>query len=239
MAGDDPAVLVRHGGGLSDPGDVVAETGAALGKNLRGVFLVGPQENLLNVAHGMRRSPGEGFAAGVQRVNATPDETLARRVEASGAREVWLCLPLEMGSTVRHHVRLAPPDRRSAFPAGISGSEAAQPSHQRGGGALLHRLERHAHDQRRAFSSASRMWCWAHCSLISLPIGAVIAIILKYESRGPIVFKQYHRRERAAFQSLQVRPMEVHDEPSGQITQAKRGDPRVTPSGRSCGVLAG
>ena len=44
------------------------------GKNLRGVFLVGPAPNLLKVARSMRKTPGEGFAiSGVQRLKEAPD----------------------------------------------------------------------------------------------------------------------------------------------------------------------
>lgn len=211
----------------------------ALGKNLRGVFLVGPQENLLNVAHGMRRSPGEGFAiSGVQRVNAMPDEafleTLARRVEASDAREVWLCLPLEMGGTVqdimfalRHQtaeVRFLPEfqdlkllnHRISEVAGRFSIDLSVTPMTETA--RFLKRVE--------------DVVLGTLFLLISLPIGAVIAIILKYESRGPIVFKQYRTGVNGQhFKVYKFRSMEVHDEPTGQITQAQRGDPRVTPFG--------
>ncbi|MCK0714446.1 undecaprenyl-phosphate glucose phosphotransferase [Chromohalobacter sarecensis] len=211
----------------------------ALGKNLRGVFLVGPQEHLLNVARGMRQSPAEGFAiSGVQRMAEAPDEesleSLARRVEASGAREVWLCLPLEMGGTVRDimfalrhqtaEVRFLPEfqdlkllnHRISEVAGRFSIDLSVTPMTETA--RFLKRVE--------------DVVLGSVFLLISLPIGAVIALILMFESSGPIVFKQHRTGVNGRrFKVYKFRSMEVHDEPSGQITQAQRGDPRVTPFG--------
>lgn len=208
----------------------------ALGKNLRGVFLVGPQENLLNVAHGMRRSPGEGFAiSGVQRVNAMPDEafleTLARRVEASDAREVWLCLPLEMGGTVqdimfalRHQtaeVRFLPEfqdlkllNHRISEVAGRFSIDLSVTS---------------MGETSRFLKRVEDLVLGTLFLLVSLPVCAVIAMILKIQSPGPVLFKQYRMGSNGRhFKVYKFRSMELHTEAGGAVTQARQGDPRVT-----------
>ncbi|MBS9402923.1 undecaprenyl-phosphate glucose phosphotransferase [Halomonas sp. TRM85114] len=210
-----------------------------LGKNLRGVFLVGPSQNLLKVARGMRKMPGEGFAiSGIQRLKEAPDsdfyDCLARRVEASGAREVWLCLPLEMGGTVRNvmfalrhltaEVRYIPEFRDLTL--------------------LNHRISEVAGhfaidlsvtpmtETARFLKRVEDLVLGTVFLIVSLPICAVIAVILKAQSSGPVLFKQYRMGSNGRhFKVYKFRSMEVHDEASGKVTQARRGDPRITKFG--------
>jgi putative colanic acid biosynthesis UDP-glucose lipid carrier transferase len=68
--------------------------------------------------------------------------------------------------------------------------------------------------------------------LISLPVCLVIAVILKCQSPGPVLFKQYRMGINGKqFKVYKFRSMEVHEETSGKVTQARRGDPRVTKFG--------
>lgn len=209
------------------------------GKNLRRVFLIGPSQNLLKVARGMRKMPGEGFAiAGVQRVKEASDpvfyECLARRVAASGAREVWLCLPLEMGGTVREvmyalrhqtaEVRFIPEfqDMRllnhqisqvaGHFAIDLSVTSMGETSR------FLKRVE--------------DLVLGTLFLLVSLPVCAVIALVLKIQSPGPVLFKQYRMGSNGRrFKVYKFRSMEVHTEAGGAVTQARQGDPRVTTFG--------
>lgn len=211
----------------------------ALGKNLRGVFLVGPSPNLLNVARGMRKMPGEGFAiSGVQRLREAPNQAfldcLARRVEASQAREVWLCLPLEMGGTVREimyalrhqmaEVRFIPEfqdiqllnhrisEVAGRFAIDLSVTSMTETAH------FIKRIE--------------DLVLGSLFLILSLPVCAVIALVLKWQSPGPILFKQHRMGSNGRrFKVYKFRSMEVHEERSGQVTQARRGDPRVTKFG--------
>ena len=68
--------------------------------------------------------------------------------------------------------------------------------------------------------------------LLSLPACVAIAVILKFQSPGPILFKQYRMGANGKhFKVYKFRSMEVHQEENGQVTQACRGDPRVTKFG--------
>ncbi|WP_322529117.1 undecaprenyl-phosphate glucose phosphotransferase [Salinicola sp. LHM] len=206
------------------------------GKNLRGVFLVGPAPNLLKVARSMRKTPGEGFAiSGVQRLKEAPNPAflncLARRVEDSGAREVWLGLPLEMGGAVREimhalrhqtaEVRFIPEfqdmrllNHRISEVAGHFALDLSVTS---------------MGETSRFLKRVEDLVLGSLFLLLSLPVCAIIAVVLKTQSPGPVLFKQYRMGSNGRrFKVYKFRWMEVHTEADGVVTQARQGDPRVT-----------
>ena len=72
------------------------------------------------------------------------------------------------------------------------------------------------------------------------PLLILIAIAVKVTSPGPILFKQKrHGWDGRVINVYKFRTMKVHDEEAGRITQASKGDSRVTPLGaflRSCSL---
>ena len=71
------------------------------------------------------------------------------------------------------------------------------------------------------------------CILICIsPLLIGLAIAVKLTSKGPILFKQYRTGANGQdFKVYKFRSMVVHDEEDGKVTQAKRGDSRITPVG--------
>ena len=66
------------------------------------------------------------------------------------------------------------------------------------------------------------------CILIT-PVCLVIALLIRFSSPGPVLFKQYRNgRDGKRFKVYKFRSMEVHREANGTVTQAKPDDPRVT-----------
>ena len=64
------------------------------------------------------------------------------------------------------------------------------------------------------------------------PILIILAIIVKLTSEGPILFKQYRTGANGQdFRVYKFRSMVVHDEEDGKVTQATKGDNRITPIG--------
>ncbi|WP_319782283.1 undecaprenyl-phosphate glucose phosphotransferase [Oceanisphaera sp. IT1-181] len=210
------------------------------GRSLRSVFMIGPGQNIKHVGHGMRGTPEEGYRiAGVQRLNSTGvDEdtlnNLSRRVANSGAQEVWICVPLEMGSVVRsifyalrHHtaeVRFIPEFRDMQL--------------------LNHRMSEVAgqyaidlsvtpmNDMARLIKRLEDIVLGTLISLLILPVCAVIAIAIKLTSRGPVLFKQYRTGVNGkTFKVYKFRSMKLHQECAGQVTQASKGDGRLTKVG--------
>ncbi|XOV86668.1 MAG: undecaprenyl-phosphate glucose phosphotransferase [Pseudomonadota bacterium] len=65
------------------------------------------------------------------------------------------------------------------------------------------------------------------------PLMILTAIAVKLSSPGPILFKQKrHGWDGRILEIYKFRSMVVHEETSGQVTQAKKGDQRITPVGR-------
>lgn len=209
------------------------------GRARRPVFLIGPGSNLVNVAKGMRASPGEGYSiAGVERLSRTPDdaclERLSRRVGKCDAREVWICVPLDMGSMVRsicyalrHHtveVRFIPDFRDMQLlnhrMSEVAGRYAIDLSvtPMNGMALVIKRLE--------------DIVIGGLICLLILPLCIGIAIAIKLNSPGPALFKQYRTGNNGKrFKVYKFRSMEVHNEAGGIVTQARQDDPRVTKLG--------
>ncbi|MFZ9759615.1 MAG: exopolysaccharide biosynthesis polyprenyl glycosylphosphotransferase, partial [Burkholderiaceae bacterium] len=69
--------------------------------------------------------------------------------------------------------------------------------------------------------------------LIGLPLIGLIALLIRMESPGPIIFKQRrHGWDGKPFTIYKFRTMRLHQEPDGQLTQAQREDDRFTRMGR-------
>ncbi|MBP6007891.1 MAG: undecaprenyl-phosphate glucose phosphotransferase [Rhodoferax sp.] len=67
--------------------------------------------------------------------------------------------------------------------------------------------------------------------VIALPMVA-IALLIKFTSKGPVLFKQWrHGWNGEPILVYKFRTMVVHDESDFQVTQATRGDTRITPLG--------
>ncbi|MEQ5857770.1 undecaprenyl-phosphate glucose phosphotransferase [Halomonas sp. EF61] len=210
------------------------------GKVRRSVFLIGPGENLLEVARGMRATPGEGFSiAGVERISSIPEndclDRISRRIYKGRVDEVWICVPLEMGAVVRsilyrlrNHtsdVRFVPSFRdmhllnhRMSEVAGRAVIDLSV-TPMNGVSSISKRVE----DLLIGFS----------IFICIIPVCVVISVLVKLSSPGPILFKQYRTGVNGeSFKVYKFRTMKIHEEETGVLTQAGRSDPRVTRIGR-------
>jgi putative colanic acid biosynthesis UDP-glucose lipid carrier transferase len=223
-------------GGARILAQVILRRARVKGKARRSVFLVGPGHNLVDVARGMRAAVGEGYSiAGIERLSQAPNniclERLARRVSESEAREVWICVPLEMGSVVRaifyalrnHTAELRfVPDFRDMHLLNHRMSEVAgryaidlSVSPMNGMARIIKRLE-------------DIVIGGLISLIIALPCIA-IAIGIKATSSGPVLFKQHRTGANGKrFKVYKFRSMEVHEEKTGVVSQATKEDPRVT-----------
>lgn len=75
---------------------------------------------------------------------------------------------------------------------------------------------------------------FALCVLILLlPLFAVLSVLIKYSSPGPVFFTQPRLGLNGKrFDVIKFRSMKLHQEGHGKLTQATRDDHRVTPIGR-------
>lgn len=205
----------------------------------RPVFMIGPGDQLIRVAKGMRASPAEGYSiAGVARLASNVDTStlqgLSKRISRSGASEVWICVPLEMGNVVRS-ILFALRDLTAEIRFIPDFQDMRLLNHQMSevAGRLSIDLSVTPIDgMARIIKRLEDLVLGFIFFIISLPICIVIAVILKFQSPGPVLFKQYRMGVNGKhFKVYKFRSMEIHDEKNGQVTQATRGDPRVTPFG--------
>jgi putative colanic acid biosynthesis UDP-glucose lipid carrier transferase len=205
----------------------------------RPVFLVGPSQNVLDVAQGIRNAAWEGHTiAGVERIkpllNDKCIERIARRITKSKAREVWICVPLEMGGTVR---KLFFALRNHT--AEVRFIPAFQDMHL-----LNHRMSEVAghcaidlsvspmSGMARFIKRSEDIVIGSLISLLILPVCLAIALVIKLTSPGPVLFKQYREGSHGShFKVYKFRSMHVHDERNGMVTQAKKNDSRITKVG--------
>lgn len=209
------------------------------GKARRSVFLVGPGDQLLKVARGMRATPGEGYSiAGFERMGDGPYSDmlsrLSRRVANSQAREVWICVPLERGEVVRsifYTLRNHTADLR--FIPGFQDMHLLNHRMSEVAGHLSIDLSvTPLSGMARIVKRAEDLVLGSLIGLMILPMCLGIAVAIKLTSSGPILFKQY--RTGANGKRVKVykfRSMQVHEEDGEKVTQATQDDPRVTKLG--------
>lgn len=211
----------------------------AQGKSRRHVFLVGPGHNLLKIAYQMRKHRDEGFSiAGVHRFREAPSqdglELITRRIAASAAKEVWICLPLEMGRVVKSlmyalrnetaEVRFLPEmsdipllNHRVSEVAGMYAIDLSV-TPMEGFTRFLKRVE--------------DLVVGGAISMLILPLCLGIALAIKLTSPGPVLFKQYRTGINGKqFKVYKFRSMKIHEEKQDWVTQATKGDPRITSIG--------
>ncbi|MBC3465565.1 undecaprenyl-phosphate glucose phosphotransferase [Pseudomonas sp. RW10S2] len=159
---------------------------------------------------------------------------LVEAVDRHAVHEVWLCLPLAQGERVepilyalRHHtvaIRFLPEwgdvkllNHRVSHIAGMYSLDLSY-SPMDGVARIVKRLE--------------DLIIGTIISVSILPLCLFIAITIKLTSPGPIVFKQYRTGINGTrFKVYKFRSMVMHEEQEGEVTQAFRGDGRITPIG--------
>ena len=159
---------------------------------------------------------------------------LVAAVEEERAHEVWLCLPLTAGDSIkavlyalRHHtveVRFIPEwgdipllNHKVSSIAGLYSLDLSC-SPMEGPARLFKRLE--------------DILIGGAISIVILPVCLLIALAIKCTSPGPVVFKQYRTGINGKrFKVYKFRSMVVHQEHEGCVTQATKNDARVTAVG--------
>jgi Undecaprenyl-phosphate glucose phosphotransferase len=218
----------------------------SIGYNSRRVVVVGSSKLVRQVANRLAQSKSAGLqVAGVffdDTLNDAPTavphlgpiEQLEMFLRQESVDQVWLALPLsqeqqilklveDLGDTTVD-ILLVPEsgglrllDRRISDVAGLPVLELSV-SPLDGYNRLVKALE-------------DRVLAAVILLLVS-PLMLMIAIAIKLTSPGPVFFKQQrHGYNGEVIKVYKFRSMTVHQEQNGQVTQAKKDDPRVTPLG--------
>ncbi len=147
---------------------------------------------------------------------------------------MWICVPLEMGSIVRSifyvlrnhtaEVRLIP-DFRDMHLLNHRVSEVA-------GHYAIDLSVTPMNGMARVIKRLEDIVVGGMISILVLPVCIVIAIAIKINSTGPVLFKQYRTGANGKqFKVYKFRSMKLHQEKNGQVTQATKTDPRITSFG--------
>ncbi|MFC0266604.1 undecaprenyl-phosphate glucose phosphotransferase [Kushneria aurantia] len=206
------------------------------GINRRRVFLIGPGITLRGITRHMRAEQSAGFSiSGMHRLHGDPtaEEMAAinRRVAERHVHEVWICMPLALGGTVKSLMQSL---RHQTVEIRFFPEFSDLPL-------LNHRVSRivglYAIDlsvspmsgSARLVKRAEDLILGSLIMLLCLPLYAAIALAVRLSSPGPVLFKQYRTGLNGKrFKVYKFRSMVMHDEPPGQVTQASRQDARFT-----------
>lgn len=217
---------------------LILRTMRVRGRNLKQVLVVEKEEAGASIRGMLELLPEQGYKV-ANFVTLQDDEewykSLPKRVADCGAHEVWLCLPLNQGEAIksvmyalRHQtvdVRYLPDlgdlpllNHRISNIGGLYALDISR-SPMEGPARIVKRLE--------------DLILGVLISVLMLPVCVLIAVAIKVTSPGPVIFKQYRTGINGRrFKVYKFRSMEVHEESTGQVTQAHFGDPRITPLGR-------
>jgi len=206
----------------------------ARGQNLKRVVLIVAQQGAPAIQARMHELPEYGYqVTQVIALESTPDwdGALVAAVQAAGAHELWLCLPLEAGAMIRrivHAVRNLLVDVR--YIPDLSDMPLLNQQVGEVAGMLTLDLNRSPMaGLMRWIKRAEDLIVGGVLSILVLPVCLVVALTVKLSSPGPVLFKQYRTGINGQrFKVYKFRSMSVHHEADDTVTQARHGDPRVT-----------
>jgi len=197
---------------------VVVEAGDAASALQSRISLL--PEHGYQVVEVLRLQESEEWLAGLERI-----------LDEQGAHELWLCLPLEHGPAIRSVLRAL---RHQMVDVRYFPDLGDLPllNHRVGEVAGLYTLDLSFSPMQgpaRILKRLEDLILGTLISILMLPVCVVIAIAIKCTSSGPVIFKQYRTGINGRqFKVYKFRSMEVHEEASGQVSQARPGDPRIT-----------
>lgn len=209
------------------------------GRNRRQVYLLGPPATLLKVARKMRKNRAEGFSiGGITRLRPDPSrheqEALIEKIRNSNCNEVWICMPLEMGSMVKalmYQLRNETVEIRYLPEL----SDIPLLNHQVSSVVGLYSIDLSVTPMSGSARLLKRLEDVVISSVIILmiaPVYMLIAVAVKLTSPGPVLFKQLRTGINGhEFYVYKFRSMKLHQEQDGQVTQATKKDSRITSVG--------
>lgn len=199
------------------------------------IYLIGDAISLSTVGYKIKNLPTSQYElAGMAEVKAFQpinEQKINLDITNSGAQEIWLAMPLDMGSSLKkvlYAIRHQTSEIRF-FPE-ISDLPLINQH-------VSNILDMVSIDlSTTPMKGSAKLWKRVEDIVISfialtvfMPVFLCIALAIKLESKGPVVFKQYRTGINGkTFKVYKFRSMVVHQEKTGGVTQASRNDSRVT-----------
>lgn len=218
----------------------------ARGMDLRTAVIVGGNPDAQRIVEAMRRNPWMGiqvvgwFATSADRCalqGIRPMgrvDRLAKFVEARHIDQVWIALPMREQGQIAYVLRQL--DYSTAdikLLPDLFGLQLLNHSVEQIGGLPVLNLRSSPLDGPAHLVKAAMDKVLASLILLMIsPLMIAIAIGVKLSSPGPVFFRQLrHGLGGKPIEVWKFRSMRVHKEEEGTVTQARKGDSRVTPFG--------
>jgi Undecaprenyl-phosphate glucose phosphotransferase len=218
----------------------------ARGMDLRSAVIVGANPDAQRIVDMMRQSPWLGiqmdgcFATHADRgvLNGVPAlgrlDDLAGYVESRRVDQVWVSLPMREQAQIAYVLRqLEHSTAEIKLLPDLFGLQLLNHSVEQIGGLPVLNLRSSPMDgPAHAVKGVMDRVLATLIVLLIAPLMAAIAIGVKLSSPGPVLFRQQrHGMNGKPIEVWKFRSMRVHAEHDGQVTQARRGDARITPFG--------
>ncbi|MFT4256213.1 MAG: undecaprenyl-phosphate glucose phosphotransferase [Pseudoxanthomonas sp.] len=216
------------------------------GMDTRSAVLVGANPDAQRLLDTLRRNPWIGievrgwFATHADRSQLTGAPMLGRLddlgsyVESRGIDQVWLAMPMREQAKISFALtQLEHSTADVKLLPDLYGMQLLNHSVQQVAGLPVINLRSSPLDGNARLVKAIEDRVLASLILLMIaPLLVAIAIAVKLGSPGPVLFRQLrHGLDGEPIQVWKFRSMRVHQERDGQVTQATRDDPRVTPLG--------
>ncbi|WP_417538056.1 undecaprenyl-phosphate glucose phosphotransferase [Marinomonas sp.] len=222
----------------------------ARGLNIRRVLIIGDGDLAQNVADKLLQNTSMGLVVKgfISNKASQKDKTVIKNIPIVGCLEeidklvlemhidqVWIALPIcEVAQMEQVQTALATSAVTIRMIPDIYGFQLLNHSMTEVAGlpvinlSTSHMIE----DKNRFLKSLEDKILSGLILLCISPILIILAIAIKTTSKGPILFKQYRTGINGKdFKVYKFRSMVVHSEENGKITQATKGDSRITPIG--------
>lgn len=181
---------------------------------------------------------GEVVAPDTGAIEGVPVEhgfaAMIQLIRHRGIRELWLALPISQERTIHRFVKELRHDFVNIrfIPDVQSLSLFSQPVVDLLGVPAINLAASPITDLRVLPKLVfDRLFALAALTALS-PLMFVIAVLVKLSSPGPVFFRQKRKGiDGNEFEIYKFRSMKVHREEAGKVTQARRGDPRITAVG--------
>ena len=206
------------------------------GKNIKNIIVLGRKKSIAKIQDKRKEQQEYGYKV-TDTVNLTelPDLTGLLEIEnLASAHEIWICLPLKDGDLVKrilYELRYLTAEIRY-FP----GFEDMRLLNHK----VTNIMDMYALDLSCTPIDGESKW---FKYIMDIVVGGIIFILItplllcvgvavKLSSPGPVLFKQYRNGVGGKrFKVYKFRTMKLHNEQEGTITQAKKGDSRITKIG--------
>lgn len=209
------------------------------GRNRRYLVLVGTADGIRIVTESIQRSSESGFQLVKEfDVGAMSESALHVQVNkllsVSDVDQVWIARPVQDIDKVRELQRSLESFSTQVFwVPDFLGVELVKQSMRVVAGLPVLHMQKNPLAGRRALVKSIEDRTLALALVLALvPVGLLVAIAIRCNSPGPIIFKQIrHGWNGRTIKVYKFRTMYQHKERSGLIESAKRGDSRITPVG--------